>query len=60
MKFSATVMASATMVALTNAHGFITSPKPRMPGAAMQAACGQQVYYNQMVRLEADSETAGA
>lgn len=35
------------MVALTNAHGFITKPAARMPGDAMQEACGMQVYYNQ-------------
>lgn len=42
-----TVMASASMIALASAHGFILSPSPRMPGDAMAEACGQQVYYNQ-------------
>lgn len=47
MKYTATALASATMVAMTNAHGFITKPAARMPGTAMQDACGMQVYYNQ-------------
>ena len=42
------VMASASLVALASAHGFITSPAPRMPGDAFTKACGQQMYYNQM------------
>lgn len=42
------VMASASMIALASAHGFITSPSPRMPGSAMSEACGQQMYNNQM------------
>jgi len=42
------VMASASLIALASAHGFITSPAPRMPGDAFQKACGQQMYYNQM------------
>lgn len=41
------ILASASMIALASAHGFITSPSPRMPGDAMAAACGQQMYYNQ-------------
>lgn len=41
------ILASASMLALASAHGFITSPSPRMPGDAMAAACGQQMYYNQ-------------
>jgi hypothetical protein len=41
-------LASATLIALASAHGFILSPAPRMPGDAFTAACGQQMYYNQM------------
>jgi len=41
-------MASASMIALVSAHGFILSPSPRMPGSAMSDACGQQMYNNQM------------
>lgn len=41
-------MASASLIALASAHGFITSPAPRMPGDAFTKACGQQMYYNQM------------
>ena len=41
------VMASASLIALASAHGFITSPSPRMPGDAFTKACGQQMYYNQ-------------
>lgn len=33
--------ALATQVA---AHGYLTSPKPRMPGAALTKACGSQVF----------------
>lgn len=40
-------MASASMIALASAHGFILSPEPRMPGDAFSANCGQQMYYNQ-------------
>lgn len=42
------VMASASMIALVSAHGFILSPAPRMPGSAMSDTCGQQMYNNQM------------
>lgn len=42
------VMASASMIALASAHGFIVSPSPRMPGSAMSDACGEQMYNNQM------------
>jgi hypothetical protein len=41
-------MASASLIALASAHGFITSPSPRMPGDAFTKSCGQQMYYNQM------------
>ena len=49
MKFTASTLAAAGgMIASANAHGFITTPQARMPGDAMQSACGMQVYYNQM------------
>ena len=35
------------LIGLAHGHGFVTSPKPRMPGSAMEAACGQQVVTNQ-------------
>ncbi|KAL4751087.1 hypothetical protein BDW72DRAFT_98976 [Aspergillus terricola var. indicus] len=47
MKQATTVLAAAGLVSLANAHGYISSPQPRMPGSAMSAACGQQVYNNQ-------------
>lgn len=48
MKFTSSVMAVAGFVSMVSAHGFITSPQARLAGAAMEAACGQQVYYNQL------------
>ncbi|KAL4954250.1 chitin binding domain-containing protein [Aspergillus filifer] len=47
MQKSSTLLAAAGLVSLANAHGYITSPSPRMPGSAMSSACGQQVYNNQ-------------
>lgn len=47
MKYAASALAMAGMAATVRGHGFITSPAARMPGSAMEAACGQQVYYNQ-------------
>ncbi|KAL4740482.1 chitin binding domain-containing protein [Aspergillus similis] len=47
MKQATTVLAAAGLISLANAHGYISSPQPRMPGSAMAAACGQQVYNNQ-------------
>ena len=47
MKQTSTILSLAGLVSLASAHGFITSPKARMPGSAMQTACGQQVYNNQ-------------
>lgn len=43
-KYIAALPILASVVA---GHGFVTSPQPRMPGDAMAAACGQQVYNNQ-------------
>ncbi|KAI2790918.1 hypothetical protein POX_c03769 [Penicillium oxalicum] len=45
--FTATAAALAALLPLVHGHGFVTSPKPRMPGAAMKAACGNQVEINQ-------------
>ncbi|KAL4970524.1 lytic polysaccharide monooxygenase [Aspergillus stella-maris] len=47
MQKSSTLLAAAGLVSLANAHGYITTPSPRMPGSAMSSACGQQVYNNQ-------------
>ena len=47
MKSYSGILAVAGMAATVSGHVFITSPKARMPGSAMEAACGQQVYYNQ-------------
>ncbi|KAK8192504.1 hypothetical protein M8818_007674 [Zalaria obscura] len=41
------ILAAAGLAATVHGHGFITSPSPRTPGSAMEAACGQQVYNNQ-------------
>lgn len=37
----------AAVPSVTHAHGFISKPQARMPGSAMQSACGEQVYNNQ-------------
>ena len=37
------ILSVAGMAATVSAHGFIKSPAPRMPGSAMESACGQQV-----------------
>ncbi|KAL4934313.1 lytic polysaccharide monooxygenase [Aspergillus undulatus] len=47
MQKTSTLLAAAGLVSLANAHGYITTPSPRMPGSAMSSACGQQVYNNQ-------------
>ncbi|KAI9042973.1 lytic polysaccharide monooxygenase [Aspergillus affinis] len=47
MKTTGSILAVAGLVSMANAHGFVTSPKPRMPGDAMASACGQQVKSNQ-------------
>ncbi|KAJ5676900.1 uncharacterized protein N7477_002533 [Penicillium maclennaniae] len=48
MKQYTSVAALAGLVSLVNGHGFVTSPTARMPGAAMKAACGDQVEVNQL------------
>lgn len=47
MKTTGTILAAAGLISMAHGHGFVTSPKPRMPGSAMQSACGQQVKNNQ-------------
>ncbi|KUJ21369.1 uncharacterized protein LY89DRAFT_681896 [Mollisia scopiformis] len=48
MQYTSTILAtSAALITSVSAHGFLTSPQPRMPGSAMEAACGTQVYDNQ-------------
>ncbi|RAL15707.1 lytic polysaccharide monooxygenase [Aspergillus homomorphus CBS 101889] len=47
MKQTGSILALAGLVSMVNGHGFVTSPQPRMPGSAMEKACGQQVYNNQ-------------
>ncbi|PLB48340.1 putative chitin binding protein [Aspergillus steynii IBT 23096] len=47
MKTTGSIMALAGLVSMAHGHGFVTSPKPRMPGSAMESACGQQVKTNQ-------------
>jgi hypothetical protein len=47
MKYSTAALAIAGLATTVQGHGFLLSPKPRMPGDAFEAACGQQVYYNQ-------------
>ncbi|PKX93884.1 lytic polysaccharide monooxygenase [Aspergillus novofumigatus IBT 16806] len=47
MKQTGTLVALAGLVSMVHGHGFVTSPKPRMPGPAMKAACGNQVEVNQ-------------
>ena len=46
MKTTFTIIATAGMAALANAHGYFTSPAARQPGNAFKDACGQQAYYN--------------
>ncbi|KAE8322605.1 chitin binding domain-containing protein [Aspergillus sergii] len=47
MKQTGTILAFAGLVSMAHGHGFVTSPKARMPGTAFQEACGQQMYNNQ-------------
>ncbi|GIC91675.1 lytic polysaccharide monooxygenase [Aspergillus udagawae] len=47
MKQTGTLVALAGLVSMVHGHGFVSSPKPRMPGPAMKAACGNQVEINQ-------------
>lgn len=45
--YTNTFLAAATFISTVSAHGLLTSPQPRLAGAAMEAACGTQVYNNQ-------------
>jgi hypothetical protein len=47
MQYSSSILAAAGLITSVSAHGFLTSPQPRLAGDAMKAACGQQVYNNQ-------------
>ena len=47
MKSTTFAFAAANLAAMVSAHGMLTSPKPRAPGQAMAAACGQQMFNNQ-------------
>ncbi|KAL3472013.1 chitin binding domain-containing protein [Aspergillus californicus] len=47
MKQATSILALSAMASLANAHGYITTPQPRLPGDAMSSTCGQQVYNNQ-------------
>ncbi|KAL2823404.1 chitin binding domain-containing protein [Aspergillus cavernicola] len=47
MKQATSILALSGLLSLANAHGYITTPSPRLPGSAMSSACGQQVYNNQ-------------
>ncbi|RAL61811.1 hypothetical protein DID88_002874 [Monilinia fructigena] len=44
---SAVLLSAAGLISSVSAHGSILTPAPRVPGAAMAAACGQQVEVNQ-------------
>jgi hypothetical protein len=56
MKYSTAALAIAGMATTVQGHGFLLSPKPRMPGDAFEAACGQQVYYNQGTPIDKYSQ----
>ncbi|KAM0307049.1 hypothetical protein ACHAO8_010670 [Botrytis cinerea] len=47
MQYTSTILMAAGLITSVSAHGSILTPKPRIPGAAMAAACGQQVEVNQ-------------
>lgn len=47
MKSYTAVAAIAGFASSVAAHGFISSPTPRMPGEGLKAACGDQVYNQQ-------------
>ncbi|KAK9779084.1 hypothetical protein SCAR479_03951 [Seiridium cardinale] len=51
MRSSSLICAAAVLATGASAHGNITSPPARLPGAAMQAACGAQGVAN----VEADA-----
>jgi predicted carbohydrate-binding protein with CBM5 and CBM33 domain len=47
MKSYSAAVALAGFVSSVAAHGFISSPTPRQPGAGLKAACGDQVFNQQ-------------
>ena len=47
MKSYSAAIALAGFASSVAAHGFITSPAPRLPGDGLKAACGDQVYNQQ-------------
>lgn len=47
MKSYSAAVALAGFVSSVAAHGFISSPAPRLPGDGLKAACGDQVYNQQ-------------
>ncbi|KAJ4990918.1 chitin binding protein [Stagonosporopsis vannaccii] len=47
MKSYTAAVALAGFASSVAAHGFISSPTPRMPGEGLKAACGDQVYNQQ-------------
>ena len=47
MKSYAAAIAIAGFASSVAAHGFISSPTPRLPGDGLKAACGDQVYNTQ-------------
>ncbi|PSN62263.1 hypothetical protein BS50DRAFT_141639 [Corynespora cassiicola Philippines] len=47
MKSYTAALGLAGLVSSVAGHGYIVSPAPRMPGDAMSASCGQQMFNNQ-------------
>jgi hypothetical protein len=47
MQYTSSILTAAGLLTTVSAHGLLTSPQPRLAGAAMEAACGTQVYNNQ-------------
>lgn len=47
MKSYTSVAALAGFISSVAAHGFISSPQPRLPGDGLKAACGDQVFNQQ-------------
>ncbi|KAH7068944.1 hypothetical protein BKA63DRAFT_98230 [Paraphoma chrysanthemicola] len=47
MKSYSAAVALAGLVSSVAAHGFISTPAPRLPGDGLKAACGDQVYNQQ-------------
>ena len=46
MHFTFSLLSSAGLIALANAHGYFVSPGARQPGPAFRKSCGMQAYYN--------------